>query len=450
MNESRDPVSDFEQLRWLSADISARTAQFDGLSFEEILALAPAVLRSVVSGARLQLTREHEQHADGPLKRGPVQLANGSDAYASYYIGPPEPVWFTVYGSSSADQLPLSLFFDRLEQALQAAGYTEELNRQARHDWLTGLLWGDRLKGKLQQSLPDWTPLVLLVIDLQQPTESTLDEERQLRLRWFAHALRLSLGEEDTAYKLERDLLAVLTPERELNRIENTVLRLEPRAKLAYALSGEASGPGLLDLALTRLHGSQSTSQRRRSRRLTPRPGQYPLSVHCGAPTALALLQQLTRDWRFTAQLSLVLDQPAGFALEMLPRVQRPALVLTDGASHGYLHDLTDLEPEGLVFGELDAGGLRRHLEAMAAGERVYAGPLLERSPLFPRERQVWRLIARGLDNEAIATQLGIGERTVANYFTSLKEKLHLPSRSAVALAYWGRLKGEEPLTYMQ
>lgn len=445
MNDTPDPVIDFEQLRWLSTDINAQSAQFDGLTFEEILALAPAVLRSIISGARLQLTREHEQQADAPLARGPVKLANGSSAWSGFYLGPPEPVWFTVYGFSAAEHLTLALFFNRLEQSLQAAGYTEELNRQARHDWLTGLLWGDRLKGTLQQNLPGWTPLALLVIDTQAAAETPVTEERHLRLRWFAHALRLSLGEEDSAYRLEHNLLAVLTPERELNRIESTVLRLEPRAKLAYALSGEASGPSLLELALSRLQGGPVSRQQRRSRRPASRPGQYPLTVHCGSPTALALLQQLTGDWRFTQQLSLVLDQPAGYALEMLPRAQRPALVLTDGASRGYLHDLTELEPEGLVFGELDPAGLRRQLEVMAAGERVYAGPLLEHSPLFPRERQVWRLIAKGLDNQAIATQLGIGERTVANYFTSLKEKLHLPSRSAVALAYWGRLQGETP-----
>lgn len=442
MNETLHPGSDFEQLRWRSAEVAAQTAQFDRLSFEEILALAPAVLRSLISGARLQVTREHEQQADGPLSRGPVQLANGSSAFASCYVGPAEPVWFTAYGFSEADQLTLALFFDRLEQALQAAGYAEELNRQARRDWLTGLLWGDRLKDMLQQGLPDWTPMALFVIDPLLADQAEQSEEQQLRLRWFAHALRLSLGEEESAYRLERGVLAVLTPERELSRIDSTVRRLEPAVKLAYALSGEASGPALLELALSRLEGGRRDRLRAtRTRRKAQRVGQYPLTIHCGAPTAAALLEQLTGAWRFTGPLSLVLDQPAGYALSLLPKVKRPVLVLTDGASHGYLHDLLELEPEGLVFGELDPAELRRHLEAMAGGERVYVGPLLERSPLFPRERQVWRLIAHGLDNEAIARRLGIGERTVANYFTGLKEKLHLPTRSAVALAYWGRLK---------
>ncbi len=445
MNDSLSSGSDYEQLRWLSTEVAAQTGQFDGLSFEEILALAPAVLRSLIDSARLQLVREHEQQADEPLKRGPVQLANGSSAFTSYYVGPPEPVWFTAYGYSDSDHLTLSLYFNRLEHALQAAGYAEELNRQARHDWLTGLLWADRLKEVLQQQIPPWTPMALLGIDLEQPEQALGAEERRLRLRSFAHALRLTLGEEDTAYKLERNLLAVLTPERELTRIESTVQRLDPRASMAYALSGEASGAKLLDLVITRLAGGSGSTMRNRPRRPAARPGQYPLKIHCGAPTALALLEQLTGDWRFTAPLSLVLDQPVGYALEVMPQVRRAVLVLTDGASRGYLHDLTDLEPEGLIFGKLDAPELRRQLELMAAGERIYSGPLLERSPLFPRERQVWRLIANGLDNEAIATHLGIGERTVANYFTSLKDKLHLPTRSAVALAYWGRLNRELP-----
>src|SRR5690554_2360482 len=137
VNDSLSSGSDYEQLRWLSTEVAAQTGQFDGLSFEEILALAPAVLRSLIDSARLQLVREHEQQADEPLKRGPVQLANGSSAFTSYYVGPPEPVWFTAYGYSDSDHLTLSLYFNRLEHALQAAGYAEELNRQARHDWLT-------------------------------------------------------------------------------------------------------------------------------------------------------------------------------------------------------------------------------------------------------------------------------------------------------------------------
>ena len=44
---------------------------------------------------------------------------------------------------------------------------------------------------------------------------------------------------------------------------------------------------------------------------------------------------------------------------------------------------------------------------------------------LTPAEREVVRLACRGLDNAAIARQLGKAEKTVANQFTSIYAKLH-------------------------
>jgi ATP/maltotriose-dependent transcriptional regulator MalT len=49
---------------------------------------------------------------------------------------------------------------------------------------------------------------------------------------------------------------------------------------------------------------------------------------------------------------------------------------------------------------------------------------------LTPREQQVLELIARGLDNRAIGTQLGISERTVRNFASSIFSKLGVSSRA--------------------
>ena len=54
--------------------------------------------------------------------------------------------------------------------------------------------------------------------------------------------------------------------------------------------------------------------------------------------------------------------------------------------------------------------------------------------PLTEREMEVLRLVARGLPNEEIATQLTISERTVRNYVSSILDKLHLASRVQAAL----------------
>jgi len=50
------------------------------------------------------------------------------------------------------------------------------------------------------------------------------------------------------------------------------------------------------------------------------------------------------------------------------------------------------------------------------------------------RERQILRLIADGLTNRQIGEQLGIAEKTVKNYVSSLLSKLGLERRTQAAV----------------
>jgi DNA-binding NarL/FixJ family response regulator len=52
---------------------------------------------------------------------------------------------------------------------------------------------------------------------------------------------------------------------------------------------------------------------------------------------------------------------------------------------------------------------------------------------LTQRESDVLRMIAQGATNAQIATQLGLGEKTVRNYVSRLYRKLSLSSRAEVA-----------------
>jgi two-component system, NarL family, response regulator LiaR len=54
--------------------------------------------------------------------------------------------------------------------------------------------------------------------------------------------------------------------------------------------------------------------------------------------------------------------------------------------------------------------------------------------PLTPRELETLRLIARGLSNSEIATELVVHERTIAKYVSRILEKLHLANRTQAAL----------------
>jgi DNA-binding NarL/FixJ family response regulator len=49
---------------------------------------------------------------------------------------------------------------------------------------------------------------------------------------------------------------------------------------------------------------------------------------------------------------------------------------------------------------------------------------------LTQREREVLELIARGLDNAAIANQLSVSPKTVRNHINGIFDKLNIPNRA--------------------
>jgi len=80
----------------------------------------------------------------------------------------------------------------------------------------------------------------------------------------------------------------------------------------------------------------------------------------------------------------------------------------------------------------------RANDELRALGVRLGAAepePAPSSSSLTAREREVIRLVARGLSNKQIASQLGVSEHTVHRHVGNILTRLELPSRAA-AVAY--------------
>jgi len=105
--------------------------------------------------------------------------------------------------------------------------------------------------------------------------------------------------------------------------------------------------------------------------------------------------------------------------------------------ARGYL--LKDSEPEELLatIRRVYAGEASLHpsialkvLDELSHPQKRPPTP----EPLTEREVQVLRLIARGLDNHAIAAQLNIGEATVRTHVGNILSKLQLANRVQAAL----------------
>ncbi len=108
-----------------------------------------------------------------------------------------------------------------------------------------------------------------------------------------------------------------------------------------------------------------------------------------------------------------------------------------EAGATGYL--LKDAEAEEVAAAVRAAHAGEMHLDPAAA--RILAQRLRQRrsepelvEPLTDREKDVLRLLGRGLSNKEIATELGITERTARTYVSNILGKLGLASRTQAAL----------------
>jgi DNA-binding CsgD family transcriptional regulator len=70
---------------------------------------------------------------------------------------------------------------------------------------------------------------------------------------------------------------------------------------------------------------------------------------------------------------------------------------------------------------------------------------LRDSSLITDRQREVIEMIARGMSNEELSIALGISQRTAKAHCDVLRQKLGVPRRRHIPLAY-RLLTGEDPL----
>ena len=113
--------------------------------------------------------------------------------------------------------------------------------------------------------------------------------------------------------------------------------------------------------------------------------------------------------------------------------------------AHGYL--LKEINTPALLQGIRDVAAGRSILDPQITArvmdllKNERTKPVLD--ALSPQEQRVIALIAEGRTNKEVAAEMGLAEKTVKNYLSTVFEKLHV-SRRAQAAAYYTQSLGRK------
>lgn len=151
---------------------------------------------------------------------------------------------------------------------------------------------------------------------------------------------------------------------------------------------------------------------------------------------AIALLEKVPVD-----VVLLDIEMPEKTGLDVLEWVRGQALsvkvvIMTTFKRPGYFERAVKADVDAYVLKERSIADLMRTIETVLAGRKEYSPELMDilltqRSPLTNLESQLLKLVAEGLFNKDIASQLHLSDGTVRNYMTSILSKLGAENRTA-------------------
>ncbi len=133
---------------------------------------------------------------------------------------------------------------------------------------------------------------------------------------------------------------------------------------------------------------------------------------------------------------------------------KRSVVLLTAEINNQQLMSVMRAGVEGIISKDGAEDELVKVLEKVHAGEKAIAPNFLQRAldlslrpetqgplaKLNPRERKIAALVARGMRNRDIGTEMGIGEGTVKVYLHTIYQKLCIDNRTELALLAVGVL----------
>lgn len=139
---------------------------------------------------------------------------------------------------------------------------------------------------------------------------------------------------------------------------------------------------------------------------------------------------------------------------------QTRVLVLTSVADEHMVDEAIRAGAHGYLLKEVHRGALVKAIHDVAEGKSILDPTLASQlvalvrshhfdaksglATLSPQERKILTLIVEGQTNKEIGTQLGLAEKTVKNYLSTVFEKLHVSRRSQAAALYARETSGPE------
>jgi len=136
--------------------------------------------------------------------------------------------------------------------------------------------------------------------------------------------------------------------------------------------------------------------------------------------------------------------------LSRLPETR--VLILTSVAEETMVDDAIRAGAHGYLLKEVNGRALVQAIRDVAAGKSILDPAITERvlslirsnvpdtrhtlDSLSPQESRVLALIAEGRTNKEVAAAMGLAEKTVKNYLSTVFEKLHVSRRSQAAALY--------------
>ncbi len=187
------------------------------------------------------------------------------------------------------------------------------------------------------------------------------------------------------------------------------------------------------------------------------------IEVVAGAGNGREALRQVAASQPDVVLMDIRMPEMDGIAATSAIRAAHPGVevvILTTFDEDGYALDAVRAGAAGFLLKDGDADELVRGIRLAASGESLIAPATLRRlmngvaqqqqpdsraqrllTQLSPRETEVLKCAARGLNNTEIAGELVIAEATAKTHLSSILAKLEVRDRvQAVVLAYQGGL----------